>query len=145
MPRQSWTVPAEAREVARLRSAVVSFAAEHGVQEPPIGDLKIAISEAMTNVIVHAYNGRDRGEIHISVSVDLRSREMTVVVADEGSGMNPRPDSPGMGLGLPLIGNLASNLRVSSAPGGLGTEVRMRFELPVGDAGSPCAVGTSSS
>ena len=133
MPRQSWTIPAEPRQVAQLRSAVVSFVAQHGVREPPIGDLKLAVSEAMTNVIVHAYDGRDPGSVDVSVSVDLPAREVTVVVADEGLGMNPRPDSPGMGLGLPLIGNLATTLRVSTPPGGSGTEVRMSFELPVED------------
>lgn len=131
MPRQTWTIPAEPRQVAQLRSAVVSFAAEHGVREPPIGDLKLAVSEAMTNVIVHAYDGRDPGSVDVSVSVDLPGREVTVVVADEGLGMNPRPDSPGMGLGLPLIGNLTTTLQISTPPGGSGTEVRMCFELPV--------------
>ncbi len=116
--------------MARLRSAVVSFAAEHGVREPPIGDLKLAVSEAMTNVVVHAYDRRERGSVDVSVSVDVAGREVTVVVADEGLGMNPRPDSPGMGLGLPLIGNLASRLQISTPPSGCGTEVRMCFELP---------------
>ncbi len=114
----------------RLRSAVVSFAAEHGVREPPIGDLKIAVSEAMTNVIVHAYDDRNPGTVDVSVSVDVPGREVTVVVADEGVGMIPRADSPGMGLGLPLIGNLADKLQIAPAPSGRGTEVRMRFELP---------------
>ncbi len=131
MSRQSWTVPAEAQEISRLRSAVVSFAAEHGVGEPPIGDLKIAVSEAMTNVVVHAYDRQDPGILNVSVSVDLPDREVTIVVADEGMGMVPRPNSPGMGLGLPLIGNLVSGLQISAAPGGRGTEVRMRFDLPV--------------
>jgi serine/threonine-protein kinase RsbW/stage II sporulation protein AB (anti-sigma F factor) len=116
--------------VRRLRSAVVAFAAEHGVCEPPIGDLKIAVSEAMTNVIVHAYDDRNPGTVDVSVSVDVPGREVTVVVADDGVGMNPRADSPGMGLGLPLIGNLADKLQIAPAPSGRGTEVRMRFELP---------------
>ena len=130
MSRRSWTVPAEPREVGRLRSAVVSFAADHGVLEPPIGNLKIALSEAMTNVVVHAYDQASPGTVDVSVAVDVPGREVTVVVADQGLGMNPRADSPGMGLGLPLIGNLASELKIQPAPSGRGTEVRMRFELP---------------
>lgn len=137
MSRRSWTVPAEPREVGRVRSEVVSFAADHGVQEPPIGSLKIALSEAMTNAVVHAYDQGDRGRIDVSVAVDVRGREVTVVVADQGAGMNPRADSPGMGLGLPLIGTLANELQIAPAPSGLGTEVRMRFELPDGSVGPP--------
>ncbi len=137
MSTRSWTIPAEPREVGRLRSEVVSFAADHGVREPPIGDLKIALSEAMTNVVVHAYEQGHVGNVDVSVAVDVPGREVTVVVADHGQGMNPRADSPGMGLGLPLIGNLASELRIAPAPSGRGTEVRMLFELPEGSVAPP--------
>ena len=130
MSSRSWTVPAEPLEVRRLRSEVVSFAADHGVQEPPIGSLKMAVSEAMTNVVVHAYDRASPGNVDVSVAVNVPEREVTVVVADQGLGMRPRADSPGMGLGLPLIGNLASELKILPAPSGRGTEVRMRFELP---------------
>lgn len=129
MPQQTWTIPAEPREVSRLRSEVISFAVEQGVSDPPIGDLKLAVSEAMTNVIVHAYDRDDPGKVDVSVSIDLPGGEVTVIVADDGSGMNPRPDSPGMGLGLPLIGNLVSSLQISTPPSGRGTELRMRFVL----------------
>lgn len=132
MTRQSWTIQAEPAEVSRLRSAVVSFAAEQGVSDPPIGDLRIAISEAMTNAIVHAYDRANPGSVDVSVSIDLPAREMTVTVVDEGAGMKPRPDSPGMGLGLPLIGNLASTLQIAVPPSGRGTELRMSFALPPG-------------
>lgn len=128
MPRQDWTIPAEPREVSRLRSAVVTFAIEQGVLDPPIGDLKLAVSEAMTNVIVHAYGRGDGGKVDVSVSVEP-GREITVVVVDTGAGMNPRADSPGMGLGLPLIGNLADSLQITTPAGGRGTEVRMSFAL----------------
>lgn len=131
MPRQSWTIPAEPQQVSRLRREVVSFAAAQGVSDPPIADLKIAVSEAMTNVIVHAYGGDHAGKVDVLVSVEP-GREITVVVADAGSGMNPRADSPGMGLGLPLIGNLADSLQISTPAGGHGTEVRMSFALPAG-------------
>ena len=137
MSRRSWTVPAEPREVRRLRSEVVSFAADQGVQEPPIGNLKLAVSEAMTNVVVHAYDRASPGNVDVSVAVNVPEREVTVVVADQGLGMNPRADSPGMGLGLPLIGNLASELKILPAPSGHGTEVRMRFELPDGSLAAP--------
>ncbi len=139
MSRRTWTATAEPREVGRLRSAVVAFAADHGVREPPIGDLKVAVSEAMTNVVVHAYDRADPGNVDVSVAVDVQGREVTVVVADYGSGMNPRADSPGMGLGLPLIGNLASELDIIPASSGRGTEVRMRFDLPDGSVASTAA------
>ncbi len=120
-----------------MRSEVVSFASEHGVREPPIGDLKMAVSEAMTNVIVHAYDDATPGSVDVSVAIGVARREVTVVVADQGAGMKPRPDSPGMGLGLPLIGNLASQLQIAPAASGRGTEVRMRFDLPAESLAAP--------
>ena len=98
----------------------------------------MAVSEAMTNVIVHAYDDAAPGNVvDVSVAVDAARREVTVVVADHGAGMKPRADSPGMGLGLPLIGNLASQLQIAPAASGRGTEVRMRFDLPAESLAAP--------
>ncbi len=131
MATASWTVPAQPREVSRLRAALVAFAAEQGVADPPINDLKLAVSEAMTNAVVHAYAEDDPGEVDVTITVDRAENRVCISVADNGTGMAPRPDSPGIGLGLPLIGNLVAGMDVGPRPGGRGTEIRMKFELPV--------------
>lgn len=96
-----------------------------------MGDLKLAVSEAMTNAVVHAYPQGDPGEVDVSITVESLANRVVVVVADNGGGMRPRPDSPGVGIGLPLIGNLVASMDVRPRSGGSGTEVHMTFDLPV--------------
>jgi anti-sigma regulatory factor (Ser/Thr protein kinase) len=88
----------------------------------------LAVSEAATNVVVHAYVGRDLpGTIEVDATV--AEDELWVIVTDTGLGLRPRLDSPGLGLGLAIIAQLADGVDlVRPAAGGL--ELRMRFALP---------------
>jgi serine/threonine-protein kinase RsbW len=88
--------------------------------------VRLAVSEAVSNVIVHGY--RERGNGAFTVAIEWEGEHLRVTVRDEGCGMQPRMDSPGAGLGLPLIANLAETFSVTAPPGG-GTEVCMTFPL----------------
>jgi serine/threonine-protein kinase RsbW len=113
--------------VGPLRRAFAAALDAAGVGEPRRGEIALAVSEACTNAVVHAYVGGPPGTVALWAS---RVRDgVEVVVRDRGSGMHPRPDSPGLGLGLPLIGHLAEGLEIVAAPGGAGTEVRMQFAV----------------
>jgi serine/threonine-protein kinase RsbW len=90
--------------------------------------VRLAVSEAVSNVIVHGYRGSASGAF--TVAVEWEDDELKVTVRDEGCGMRPRMDSPGAGLGLPLIANLAETFSVSAPPEG-GTVVCMTFPLRV--------------
>ena len=94
--------------------------------EQTLSDIKLAVTEACTNVVVHAYPNRDDGPL--GVQATLHERMLTIVVTDEGRGVLPRADSPGLGLGLPLIATLAESLELGT---GINqeTEVRMTFDL----------------
>jgi anti-sigma regulatory factor (Ser/Thr protein kinase) len=116
-------VPAIAAAVPQLRESVRRFAIMAGI--PNTDDVALAVSEAATNAIVHAYNDRDRGDVHI-VACDEPER-LVLTVRDYGGGIQPRVDSPGLGIGLPLIATLASMMSVEQPLDG-GTLVRMRFE-----------------
>src|SRR5689334_7784224 len=91
--------PAVSESLGSMRRAVRAFAARCGVRDEPA--VTLAVSEAATNAIVHAFAGRDAGEI--AVEAYCEQDHLCVIVADDGAGMKPRPDSPGIGLGLPLI------------------------------------------
>jgi serine/threonine-protein kinase RsbW len=108
---------------------VVEFARANGVPEPRLGDVGVAVSEALTNAVVHAFRGvGDRGKLVVAVTV--REQEwIDVRVSDDGSGMAPRDDSPGLGLGLPLIRHLSDQFDHRRPPGGVGTELWMRFSF----------------
>ena len=128
MPSASWTAPATAESVAQLRQAVVDFAYEHGVTEPCLSDIRLAVSEAVTNAVMHAFRGRADGTVTASVTMD-DPEWVEVRVTDDGSGMAPRDDSPGLGLGLPLIRHLTDQFEHRRPPGSVGTELWMRFRL----------------
>src|SRR4051812_23596796 len=121
------TWPAVPDAVAALRHAVVEHARAAGMPEEALASVRLAVSEAATNVVLHAYEGEpEPGPVHVRVERD--GDFLRVTVSDDGNGMKPRPDSPGLGLGLPLIAQLAAGLEVESPPSG-GTEICMRFTL----------------
>lgn len=129
MATATWQIPADRDEVAPLRHRVVRHAAEHDVPEPPINDMALALSEALTNAVLHAYEGREPGHITVRLDIDRPAGRVQIVVADDGQGMVPRPDTPGLGLGLPLIAQLAHAFEVRTPAGGHGTEICMAFQL----------------
>lgn len=124
-----WTIPADRDEVAGLRHRVVAHAAQHNVPEPPINDIALALSEAVTNAVIHAYEGTDPGQITVQLDIDSGDNRVRVLVADDGHGMIPRADTPGLGLGLPLIAQLAEVFEIRTPPSGKGTEICMSFRL----------------
>ena len=134
MPTAVWTVPAERDQVAPLRHRVVAHAAENNVAEPPINDLALAVSEALTNAVVHAFRTREPGQVTVCMDIEPEDNRVEVTVADDGDGMVPRPDTPGLGLGLPLIAQVAETFQIGTPPSGTGTEIRMTFHLPVYDS-----------
>jgi serine/threonine-protein kinase RsbW len=119
------TLPARAENVAVVRHAFGGLGDALDVPDHALADVKLAVTEACTNVVVHAYPD---GDGPMSVTARLTDGALTVVVSDEGRGILPRPDSPGLGLGLPLIATLASSLELGTNDHEH-TEVRMVFEL----------------
>jgi anti-sigma regulatory factor (Ser/Thr protein kinase) len=121
------SLAARAENVAPLRRAVVAYAAGHGASEPQREDIALAVSEALSNAVVHAYVDRAPGEV--SVGAWIADRLLHVVVTDGGSGMQPRPATRGLRLGLPLIGRLAERLELERRSDAPGLRVRMAFEI----------------
>ena len=124
------TLPARPEGVGVVRQALAGMADALAVDPGVLGDMKMAVTEACTNVVVHAYaeqaNGQ-AGTLEIEVLADEAG--MTVVVRDQGSGIRPkglRADTPALGLGLPLIAALSDAFEVRGSGDG-GTEVRMSF------------------
>jgi anti-sigma regulatory factor (Ser/Thr protein kinase) len=124
-PDLELTLPARPENVAVARHAIGGFADVVDVPDQTLADVKLAVTEACTNVVVHAYpDGEGPMALRASVYDDI----LRVVVVDEGRGILPRPDSPGLGLGLPLIATLAESLELGTGANAE-TEVRMTFRL----------------
>ena len=122
---ERWTVTATAEQIAVLRSEVTRYAQEAGVAVGRLGDVRLAVSEAATNAVLHAYRDRAPGEIRVQAFL-LDDGQLCIVVEDDGFGPLPRPDSPGLGLGLPTIASVADAVELS-AGAAAGARLSMRF------------------
>jgi stage II sporulation protein AB (anti-sigma F factor) len=118
--------PAQADQVGPARREVVAYAREHGAIDPD--GIAVAVSEAVTNAVVHAYiDAPFPGDVEVVVQRHPQDG-LEVHVCDEGRGMLPRRDSPGIGVGLPLVATIAERFQVETRPGG-GTSICMIFAV----------------
>lgn len=115
-------LPAVPDSVPVARHAAARLAKEVGAPEL---DVKIAVSEAVANAVIHAYRDRSPGTIEIVGSIE--DGKLLLTIADHGLGMSPNPDSPGLGFGLPLIGQVVEDLHVEADAEG--TRISMAFSL----------------
>lgn len=117
--------------VRAARNELADFALAAGISPERLDGVRLAVSEALSNVVLHAYRG-ESGQIRLTASV--AGGELWVLIADEGVGLLPRIDGPGLGLGLVLIAHETDELTIAKGATG-GTELRMRFNLPATQAG----------
>ena len=120
--------------VAQARLALVGRLRGLGADDQSLDDVALAVSEACTNAVVHAYRETTSGTFEVAAAV--KGDLVHVSVTDYGGGLRARTDSPGLGLGLPLITSLSDSLAVRSGPrrtngnaGGPGTVLSMTFTL----------------
>jgi len=125
LPDLVLSLPARAENVAVVRHAFGGLGEALAVPEQALSDIKLAVTEACTNVVIHAYPD---GEGPMEVQALLGDDGLSVVVRDQGRGVVPRADSPGLGLGLPLIATLTESLELGTGPDDA-TEVRMTFRI----------------
>jgi len=122
------SLPAQARTIAMVRRALEAIADELALPRRLVEDMRLAVTEACTNVVRHAYVGGE-AERPDALRVELLPAEdgMRVIVEDSGRGLGPSPGGGGPGLGLPLIATLTSNVEVTAGAGDRGRRVAMSF------------------
>ncbi|HEY3614599.1 MAG TPA: ATP-binding protein [Gaiellales bacterium] len=128
--RLSISLPATPERVPTARGAITLLCEELEVEAALAGDIRLAVTEACTNCVLHAYVG-DCPDEHPTFALEARVEddELLVVVRDSGSGeLRPRGGSGGLGFGLGLMRQLASSVDVLARPG-RGTRVALRFAL----------------
>jgi anti-sigma regulatory factor (Ser/Thr protein kinase) len=118
-------MPAQPEGVGVVRQALTGVADGLALDRAVLSDAKMAVTEACTNAVVHAYPDSG-GRLDVEMYAD--EAQLTVVVRDTGAGLSDDSDSSGgaLGLGLPLIQALSDTFELRGAPGE-GTEVRMGF------------------
>ena len=123
------------------RVVIAAFAVQLSPTVSEIADIKTAVSEAVTNAIVHGYEGT-RGMVTLRAAID--DRTLTVEVSDCGRGirnieqaMKPffttHPEQERSGMGFAVMQTFMDDLYVDSSPGE-GTSIRMRKRIRSGGA-----------
>ena len=128
--------PSKSSNEAFARSAVACFAAQLDPTLEELGDIRTAVSEAVTNCIVHAYPEKI-GSITLRCRI-LKDNVLDIVVKDKGVGIpdidqarRPAYTTGGndrSGMGFTIMESFMTDLEISSAPG-KGTTVHMRRRL----------------
>jgi anti-sigma regulatory factor (Ser/Thr protein kinase) len=121
----AWALPAVPSAVGQMRRSAAAFASAMGASGEMTQAVALAVSETVTNAVIHAYAGRDPGPVSVRCRAD--HERLVVEVADEGAGIAARADSPGIGQGLALVGALARSLEIAPRSDGSGTVVTMSF------------------
>lgn len=122
---------------AFARVAVAAFVSELDPTLEEVSDIKTAVSEAVTNAIIHGYEGIEDGKVMILCAIE--GDVLEVEVADKGRGiediekaMEPlfttKPELNRSGMGFPFMEAFMDDLEVVSAPGE-GTCVRMKKKI----------------
>lgn len=125
--------PAIATSVPVARRELTEYARTAGASADQVEAIRLAASEALTNVVVHAYRGY-AGRIY--VHADLAADELWICIGDDGCGLQSDYESPGLGVGLALIAQASDGLTIVNRGSG-GTEVRMRFRLDAAGVNHP--------
>jgi serine/threonine-protein kinase RsbW len=121
----SWSWPAEASTVSTARHVAVEWLRDQQLADPPLSDIALLISEAVTNAVIHAYVGHPSpGEVN--VVIDAGVDEVLVEISERGNGLRPRPDSPGLGYGLAVMVAVAQRFEAQTAED-RGTRLRAWF------------------
>ena len=127
-PTLQMTVLSRPENIAVVRHGLAGLAEGLGAAPDLVDDIKTAVSEAVTNAVVHGYPESD-GPIEVAANVS--ARRLDIVVRDRGSGIQPRPltdDETSLRVGLALIGALSDHFVVKGEEGS-GTELRISFDL----------------
>jgi anti-sigma regulatory factor (Ser/Thr protein kinase) len=115
-----------AENAALVRHVLGAVASAAGLDEGLLADVKTAVSEACSNVVLHAYQG---GAGPMEVTIGVHTSGLTVVVRDRGGGIQPHrvdEEQRVLGVGLSLIQALTDRVEFRGARGE-GTEVQMSF------------------
>jgi serine/threonine-protein kinase RsbW len=126
-------IPARAEYIALARLALSGLAGIAELSEEFVADLKLALTEAVSNSVRHAY--ADEGGF-VSIAYELSNGALAIEVVDDGEGFDPeRPpllegeELTEGGLGIAIIRTIADEFELHSQPGVRGSRLRFAKRL----------------
>jgi anti-sigma regulatory factor (Ser/Thr protein kinase) len=120
------TLPAIPASIGHLRSYAREFAAGAGATDEAVTDIALAVSEAATNAVTHAYPAGQATNATASLRGYVADNWLELAVADRGAGFRPGP-SGGLGFGLKMMAAVSDSMRIDQRDEG--TTVVLRFAL----------------
>lgn len=130
------TIPAKPEYITLSRLALSGLSRVRPLADETLADLKLALTEACSNSVRHAYDDEDGG--HVSISFELRDDRLIIEVADDGTGFEPESArrngdeselSEG-GLGIAIIRSIADEVEIGGGANGRGSRLRFVKLLP---------------
>ena len=124
------TIPARAEYITLCRLALTGIGRLRELSDELLADLKLALTEAASNSVRHAYGDENVGVVEISY--ELHPDRLVIEVTDEGEGFDPAEAAGNAdelsegGLGIAIIRAIADQVEIGAQPGGKGS--RLRFE-----------------
>ena len=122
------TIPARAEYITLCRLALTGISRLRSLSDEVVADLKLALTEAASNSVRHAY--AETGEGTVEILYELYGDRLVIEVSDEGEGFevaeNGR-DSEALtegGLGIAIIRSIADEVEIGSKSGGGGSRLR---------------------
>jgi serine/threonine-protein kinase RsbW len=122
------TIPAKPEYITLSRLALAGLSRVRAFPEDTLADLKLALTEACSNSVRHAYADDDG---RVDISFELLDDRLIVEVADDGSGFEPADaDRNGDeelsegGLGIAIIRSIADEVEIGGGPEGRGSRLR---------------------
>jgi serine/threonine-protein kinase RsbW len=123
------TIPAKPEYITLSRLALAGLSRVRPLSDEALADLKLALTEACSNSVRHAY-GESGG--HVEISFELRDDRLIVEVADDGTGFDPghadgegdRDELSEGGLGIAIIRSIADEVEIGGGRNGRGSRLR---------------------
>ncbi len=126
------TIPARPEYISLCRLALTGLARVRPLSADLLADLKLALTEACSNSVRHAYPG---GAGVVEIALELRPDRIVVEVTDNGAGFVPveprsRDELSEGGLGIAIINAIADELHIRGGDAGRGSHLRFVKLLP---------------
>jgi serine/threonine-protein kinase RsbW len=122
------TIPARPEYITLCRLALTGISRLRSLSDEVVADLKLALTEATSNSVRHAY--AETGEGTVEIVYELHGDRLVIEVTDEGEGFDvaenggdPQALTEG-GLGIAIIRSIADEVEIGSKPGGGGSRLR---------------------
>jgi serine/threonine-protein kinase RsbW len=123
------TIPARAEYITLCRLALTGIARLRALSDELLADLKLALTEAASNSVRHAYGGQVGA---VEISYELLPDRLVIEVTDDGEGFDPAEAAASAdelsegGLGIAIIRAIADEVEIGTQADGKGS--RLRFE-----------------